>query len=461
MVKKIILFLFITGALQIFAADSSKVPEKTNTAAIAAEKNTPALTSGTQKVDAARKKWLDSKLPEGINPDDLSPDDIAKYFVQKTTAIDRWFSIRGDTLLRSMVISVIIIFSSLAAWFIFRKVADFKLKRMKTKSVLWEILLALDAPFIFAVIISGVFLSFIPVLSSFSEESFLYDVRFFFTVLTLTAAWAAMNLVGIIDEKLQALAKRDDNALDDLMVKMLRNILRILVFVTTILFIGQSIFKINITALLAGAGVLGLGAALAAKDTLSNFFGTIVILFDRPFKLGDKIKVGEVEGIVTEVGMRSSKIMSDDESIYTLPNSLLTTQPVRNINCKNHLKLLFDITMTYDTTEAQMQRAIQILHEITDHFKGQDRPGYSPRIFFSKFANSSMNITIIMWLKTESYAQEEQWKSELNLTILKRFNEENLSMAFPTTTSYLMTPKNTPLEIQMTENAKTEDTEKK
>ena len=185
--------------------------------------------------------------------------------------------------------------------------------------------------------------------------------------------------------------------------------------------------------------MIGLGAALAAKDTLSNFFGTIVILFDRPFKLGDRIQTGGIEGVVCEVGMRSTKIIADDESVYTLPNSLLTTQPVRNINLKNHLKLMFELGMTYETTPEQMTRAIQLLHEIADDFHGTDRPGYSPRIFFSKLAESSLNITVILWLKTESFAQEETWRTELFTAILRRFAAENLNFAYNTQTLYLRT----------------------
>lgn len=291
---------------------------------------------------------------------------------------------------------------------------------------------------------TALFFSFYPILVSFERTVFLYDVRFFFTVLAMVAAWAALNIVGVIDAHLRNFAQREDNNLDDLMVKVLRDIMRILVFATTILFIGQSIFKINITALLAGAGVIGLGAALAAKDTLSNFFGTIVILFDRPFKLGDRIQTGGIEGVVCKVGMRSTKIIADDESVYTLPNSLLTTLPVRNINLKNHLKLMFELGMTYETTPEQMTRAIQLLHEIADDFHGTDRPGYSPRIFFSKLAESSLNITVILWLKTESFAQEETWRTELFTEILKRFAEEKLNFAYRTQTLYLRTDSGSP-----------------
>ena len=86
-----------------------------------------------------------------------------------------------------------------------------------------------------------------------------------------------------------------------------------------------------------------------------------------------------------------------------------------------------------------MTRAIQLLHEIADDFHGTDRPGYSPRIFFSKLAESSLNITVILWLKTESFAQEETWRTELFTAILRRFTAENLNFAYNTQTLYLRT----------------------
>ncbi len=408
-----------------------------------------AFAGNVQKsIEQQRTDWLNTKIPEEINPADLSPDQLEHFFFQKEKNVNRWFSAQGDTLLKSLLTA----FAAVAIIALGGYVSGRLLRKRKEQMrhlVLREVLAALNAPFFLGLGVAALFFSFYPVLASFEQTVFLYDVRFFFTVLAMVAAWAALNLVGVIDTHLRNFAQREDNNLDDLMVKVLRNIMRILVFATTILFIGQSIFKINITALLAGAGVLGLGAALAAKDTLSNFFGTIVILFDRPFKLGDRIQTGGIEGVVCEVGMRSTKIIADDESVYTLPNSLLTTQPVRNINLKNHLKLMFDLGMTYDTTPEQMTRAIQILHEIADNFHGTDRPGYSPRIFFSKLADSALNITVILWLKTESFAQEESWRTELFMKILKRFAEEKLNFAYRTQTLYLRTDSGSPPELHI------------
>ena len=398
-----------------------------------------------QKADTAKEKQ-----EEKDDIADVSPEEIISKLDSDAQKTRSWFSRERDNLLNFLIGSAVSILAGVFLTWLFRRLTQNRIDRQKNLWR-WEILNVLTTPVILLAVLTSCFLFFFPVLKSLPRNLHDMDMRFFYAAVTLIIAWGVFGLVSVMDRKIRQFAERNDNTLDNLTVSMIGNTLKIAIAITTVLFIGQNIFHLDITALLAGAGVIGLAIALAAKDTVSNFFGTIVILFDRPFKLGDRIQVGEVEGVVTEVGMRSSKILADDESFYTLPNSLLTTQAVRNINLKNHLKFLFTVTMTYDTTEPQMRKAIQVLHEITDNFKGPDRPCFSPRIFFSGFASSSMNITVIMWLKTESYAQEEQWKSELNFAILKRFAEEKLTMAYPTTTTYLLTQKNAPLEIRMSE----------
>lgn len=106
---------------------------------------------------------------------------------------------------------------------------------------------------------------------------------------------------------MRAFAKRPDNNLDALMIDITRKLLKITLAVVTVFFIGQSIFQLNITTLLAGAGVAGLAVAFASRETLSNFFGTLVIILDRPFRIGDRVQIGEVDGIVQTVGMRSTR----------------------------------------------------------------------------------------------------------------------------------------------------------
>jgi MscS family membrane protein len=208
-------------------------------------------------------------------------------------------------------------------------------------------------------------------------------------------------------------------------------------------FIGQNIFDLNLTALLASAGVLGLACALAAKDTVSNFFGTLVIIADAPFKTGDRIECGQVCGIVKNVGMRSTRLITDDESVCTIPNSMLTNAVLMQRNRRGHFKRIIDLTLTYDTTPEQIEMAIAILHQLMDDFHGKDQKGFEPRIFFSGFGAYSLNIRAIIFFKTESFLQEEKFLHELNHAILKQFNAANLEFAYPTQTLYFSDQNNT------------------
>ena len=384
-----------------------------------------------QKADTAKEKQ-----EEKDDIADVSPEEIISKLDSDAQKTKSWFSRERDNLLNFLIGSAVSILAGVFLTWLFRHLTQNRIDRQKNLWR-WEILNVLTTPVILLAVLTSCFLFFFPVLKSLPRNLHDMDMRFFYAAVTLIIAWGVFGLVSVMDRKIRQFAERNDNTLDNLTVSMIGNTLKIAIAITTVLFIGQNIFHLDITALLAGAGVIGLAIALAAKDTVSNFFGTIVIIADCPFRLGDRIKTGDVNGIVTHVGMRSSKITTADESVYTIPNSMLTNTTVCNVNRSGRIKHVMDIGLTYDTAPEQMEQAMKILHEITDNFHGPDAAGYAPHIFFSQFAASSMNIHVIMWFKTNSFIEEEALLNELNMTILKRFNEAGLSMAYPTQTIYL------------------------
>lgn len=391
-----------------------------------------------QKTDTAKEKQ-----EEKDDIADISPEEIITELDSDAQKTKSWFSRERDNLLNFLIGSAVSILAGVFLTWLFRRLTQNRIDRQKNLWR-WEILNVLTTPVILLAVLTSCFLFFFPVLKSLPRNLHDMDMRFFYAAVTLIIAWGIFGLVSVLDRKIRQFAERNDNTLDNLTVSMIGNTLKIAIAITTVLFIGQNIFHLDITALLAGAGVIGLAIALAAKDTVSNFFGTIVIIADCPFRLGDRIKTGDVNGIVTHVGMRSSKITTADESVYTIPNSLLTNTTVCNVNRSGRIKHVMDIGLTYDTAPEQMEQAMKILHEIMDNFHGPDAAGYAPHIFFSQFAASSMNIHVIIWFKTNSFIEEEALLNELNMTILKRFNEAGLSMAYPTQTIYLenVPPKN-------------------
>ena len=282
-----------------------------------------------------------------------------------------------------------------------------------------------------------VLISALPLIRSFPAELALWTLRIFYTAFAAVAAWGLVRLVGVLDSHIRILAEKRDNTLDNLTVGIAGSVLKVAIIFITALFVGQNIFDINISALLASAGVIGLALALAAKDTVSNFFGTLVIVADTPFRIGDRIECGNVCGIVQNVGMRSSRIVTDDGTRCTVPNSTLTNAAVFQRNRRGHLKRVIDLALTYDTTAEQMEQAVKILHGIMDDFHGRDLPEFAPRIFFSSFGSFSLDLRCILFFKTESFEEEEKLLNEVNFAILREFGKAGIEFAFPTRTVYV------------------------
>ena len=277
----------------------------------------------------------------------------------------------------------------------------------------------------------------LPLIRSFPAELKTGTLRLFYTGFAAIAAWGMLRIVRVVDRRVRRLAEKRSNALDNLTAGIVGSVLKVAIVLTTCLFVGQNIFDINISALLASAGVIGLALALAAKDTVSNFFGTLVIVVDTPFRIGDRIECGSVCGIVQSVGMRSSRIVTDDGTRCTVPNSTLTNAAVFQRNRRGHLKRVIDLALTYETTPEEMEQAVKILHKIMDDFHGRDMAEFRPRIFFSSFGAWSLDLRCIIFFKTESFEEEEALLSELNFAILREFDAAGLQFAYPTRTVYM------------------------
>ena len=287
------------------------------------------------------------------------------------------------------------------------------------------------------------FVSSLPLIRTFDNGPGTLVIKLFCTLFAVTAAWGLLRVVRVIDDKIRDFAEKRNKALDNLTAGIVGSILRATIFLTTFLFVGQSIFNVNISALLASAGVIGLAFALAAKDTVSNFFGTLVIIADMPFRIGDRIECGTVCGIVQSVGMRSSRVVTDDGTLCTIPNSILTNAVVFKRNRKGHLKRVIDLGFTYDTSPQNMEKAIKLLHGIMDDFHGRDQKEFAPRIFFSSLGAYSLNIRAIVFFKTESFEEEEKLLDELNFAILREFTRAGLQFAYPTQTLFVRDSRNT------------------
>ncbi len=131
-----------------------------------------------------------------------------------------------------------------------------------------------------------------------------------------------------------ALAEKTETEFDDRIVDVLKKIAKWIIWFTGLMYIFST-FNVNITPLIAGAGIMGIAIALAARDLFSNFFRGAVIITDQPFKVGDRVLINDVLGDVLRIGPRSTRLITLDSDIVTIPNNKITTSIVRNYSLPN------------------------------------------------------------------------------------------------------------------------------
>ncbi len=184
----------------------------------------------------------------------------------------------------------------------------------------------------------------------------------------------------------------------------------------------------DVKALVAGLGLGGLALALAAKDTVTNIFGGITIFFDKPFRIGDRVRVSGYDGYIVAVGLRSFRLSTLEGTEVVIPSAVIIDNVVENVSREPARRVVLELGLTYDTTPDQMRRAMEILKEIAAQNPNLEKNNTT--VYFNTFADFSINISFIYFIIKGKDVFETQ--SEVNLEILERFNAEGLNFAFPT-----------------------------
>lgn len=358
------------------------------------------------------------------------------------------FMIAGNEIWRYIVIFLVILISfsiGRLIRYILESKAE-KLKEVPNQEFLSLLLNLLGKPLVLLFFAAGFHVSFLFLkLSSEVQKTVEAVTRILFI---LALAYLVYHLVDIIEYFLNKLTGKSKSKLDDMMVPIIRKSLRVTIVIIVGLMIAESVSGKPITTLLAGLGIGGLAVALAAQDSIKNFFGSIVILADKPFEVGDRVVIEDHDGPVEEVGFRSTKIRTLEGHLVTIPNSVVANRTVKNIGKRPFIRRLSNITITYDTPPDKVERAIEIIKEILDNHEGMntERP---PRVYFNEFNDTSLNIIMIYWYHPPNYWDFLAFNHKVNQEILRRLNEEGIDFAFPTQTIYLANDDKRQLALKM------------
>ncbi len=352
-----------------------------------------------------------------------------------------------DHRLNLLVFAAGVVVSLLLAWcisFIVRKVILGIAGR--TKSEVDDIIVRkIHTPLMFLLTSSGIVCSMKALALSDSADLVMH--RIYYSVAVLSIVWGAHRVITVLDEAFKNSVKI--GSLDGLMVDLIRRVLKIALWVIAVIFIAQNIFRLNVSTLLAGVGVIGLAVAFAAQNTIANIFGAITIILDKPFTIGDRIQLGGgLSGTVESVGLRSTCLRTLDGTLWYVPNRQIADSALENFAKRPVLKYAFSIGLTYDTEPAKIRRAIEILHEILDVNPLFDMANQPPKIWFTDLKDWSLNISVTLWFQTLDWGAMQDARQEINMAILDRFNAEGINFAFPTSTQYLAGDKAAPVAVK-------------
>jgi MscS family membrane protein len=246
--------------------------------------------------------------------------------------------------------------------------------------------------------------------------------------------WLFYNLADVFAKYLTVITSKTDNTLDDQLVPLIRKTLRFFIVVMGVILILQN-NGYNVASLIAGLGIGGLAVALAAKDTLANFFGSITIFVDKPFRIGDWIKVAGVEGTVEEVGFRTTRIRTFYNSLVSVPNSNIATTDIDNLGMRRYRRFKSVLNLTYSTSPEQMEAFVEGIKGIVKANKHFRQDYYE--VHFNSMGAHSLDVLVYVFFDVPDWSTELQQRHNFLIEILRLAEEVGVEFAFPTQTVHV------------------------
>ncbi|MDD3505968.1 MAG: mechanosensitive ion channel family protein, partial [Sulfurimonas sp.] len=280
--------------------------------------------------------------------------------------------------------------------------------------------------------------------------------RIFYAILLTFIVYRVINIVlSIKIQEMQTVDKKIKREVVNVGIKIINFVIMIIGFLVILYLAG-----VNLTAVLSGLGIGGLAVALASKDSLANFFGTLSILFSDVFSQGDWIVVNDLEGTVVEIGLRVTTLRTFDNAIIAIPNSILANKEVKNWNKRSlGRRIKMNLGIKYNSKSEDIRNALlqirqmleahpQIATENTKYnyqstrssklVSREDEVGIKKTlfVFLDEFAPSSINILIYCFTKSVVWSEWLEVKEDILFKIMEILEKNSLEFAFPSMSIY-------------------------
>ncbi|MBS4219852.1 mechanosensitive ion channel family protein [Bacillus sp. FJAT-49711] len=235
------------------------------------------------------------------------------------------------------------------------------------------------------------------------------------SAIILLAAWGLFNLSDSSSLLFTRINKRYNIEIDNILIPFLSRTIRIIIVALAISMIAEE-FNYSVSGFVAGLGLGGLAFALAAKDALANLFGGIIIISEKPFRIGDWISTPSVEGVVEDISFRSTKVRTFTQALVTVPNATLADQPITNWSKMGKRQISFSLKLALDTSKENLERTVQQIEKL---LKGY--PGIHPdtiHVTFDKYMVDGYEIFLYFFTNATEWGEYLKIKEEINYKIL-------------------------------------------
>ncbi len=316
--------------------------------------------------------------------------------------------------------------------------ADLLMKPMRmisqrTNNDLWErIADSIEGPLRFLIVITGLYIA-----SSWlhtTQQTQMYINLVFKSFFIIAIFWVLFELIDVFSVLFNFFSSKTKKGAARDIRNFLTKTLRVLVIVLGVMAVLQE-WGINVSAFVASLGLGGLAFALAAKDTVANFFGSLVVFTDRPFQVGDLVELEGVEGNIEEIGVRSTKIRTNAQSLVSIPNAVMATAKITNWSRMGKRRIKMRIGLTYNTTIEQIRAITEQIQAMLE--KHPDIHQEAISVSFDEFQDSALSIALNFFTITVDGQKHLMIRQEINFTIMEIVAKNGASFAFPSQSLYV------------------------
>ncbi len=264
-----------------------------------------------------------------------------------------------------------------------------------------------------------------------------------------TAVVIGLRWIDVFSGVFKQRAAQTDTRMDDQVVPLVARLLKFIVSATALVFVLSNL-GIDVGGLIAGLGIGGIAIAFGAQDTVANLFGSITIFADRPFQVGDWVKIGGVEGAVEEVGFRSTRIRAVSSSVVTVPNRTVAGAEIDNLGQRTARRTSTTLGLTYGTDRARLQAFIEGVRQIIN---AHPFTLAGPIVELKDFGASSLDVMVIFNMKADDYAGECAIRGEIYMQFIALGEALEVDFAFPSQSLYMESTPERPLQAKQVVSA--------